>query len=171
MGLTVRFALGFLAAILCWDALAVARNTNPKIDDFSLSARGARWRGTLVNKVRMSPSSIDWKNTRITVDEAWLEKGKQGGYYLCFIVKGLEDSPLNPNSGFFVLGDSRGSTKIYGGKDWMLCVEYLDSPDLSDVRFSLVGNWKEQRLKNIRFIPQGKAGNAFHKCLLSRSRG
>jgi hypothetical protein len=99
----------------------------------------------------MVPGSIEWNNKQISVDEAWLEKGTKGGYYLCFVVKGLDMASDRFMNGFFIVGDSEGSVKQLPGAS--LNVQYLDSPDLTAVRLSLIKGFEEKRLKNIRFIP------------------
>ena len=157
IGCTVRrFALGFLAAIVCCDAFVVACSDDQDPDEYSFSAKQARAGGTLISRVSMNPNSIKWRKWEITVGDAWLEKGKKGGYYLCFrIVKGQEAIADLIKGGFFVLGDSQAGVKLHLNLNANLvqAVQYLDSPDLSKVRFSFIDTWQEKRLKNIRFVP------------------
>ena len=149
-----RFALAFLTAILCWDALVAACAEDQASEEYSFSVTQAKKRGTLISKVRMIPSSINWKKWTITVGDAWLEKSKKGGCYLCFRIVGGREAFMASTGDFLVLGDSKASgVKTHWGQGWTQAVQHLDSSDLSKVRFSLVGSWQEERLKNIQFIP------------------
>lgn len=121
--------------------------------EYSTSASEANNRGTLINEVTIMPSLFKWKNVEVTISQAWIEKCKEGGCYLCFrIEKGKEACySWNSDHGFFVVGDNQRSVKLHSFRDSrLLAVEYLVSSNLKDVRLSFVGGWKEERPKNFR---------------------
>ena len=103
----------------------------------------------------MVPRIVNWRKWEITVADAWLEKSKDGGCYLCFHIAKGKEAFLPSEDCFFVLEDLRTSVKMHLGLGlkWIQAVQYLESPDLSKVRLSLINDWKEKRLKDIRFIP------------------
>src|ERR1700722_11454497 len=53
-------------------------------EEYSFSSAEARQRNTLLSNVSMVPRTIQWQKWAITVGDAWLEKSKDGGCYLCF---------------------------------------------------------------------------------------
>ena len=121
--------------------------------EYSASSSEARKRGTLISEVTIAPSSFKWKNVEVTIGQAWIEKCKDGGCYLCFrIEKGQEACySWRQHSGMFVVGDEGSSVLMHAFRDSrLLAVQYLESLELKDVRLSFVANWKDERLKNFR---------------------
>jgi hypothetical protein len=126
--------------------------------DFSYSVAQARSRGTLINEVEMTPPTFKWKKWEVAIGQAWLEKRKAGGCYLCFqIANGKEALDfVDKEAGFFVKGDENGSVRHVHAKNWIQVVEQLESDDISNVRFSFIGSFKDERPKNIRFVVKKK---------------
>jgi hypothetical protein len=152
--LTRSFRL--LISVLFWTTLISTHLQAQGDPEYSWSSDQAKQRKTLITKVRMVPNTIKWRTCEITTDDAWLEKSKDGGCYLCFrIAKGKEVFLPAKEAPFFVLEDARaGVGEHLGiGLKWIQAVQYLDSADLAKVRLSLINDWKAERLKNIRFIP------------------
>jgi hypothetical protein len=146
---------GYVMVVLIWTTLGIPCVKAQKPREYSFALEEARKKGTLITKLTMTPSSITWRQWEITVDEAWLEKSKEGGCYLCFRIDKGKEAFLPSNNCSFVLGDSRADVPMHLGigLTWIQAVQYLDSPDLSKARFSVVGGLKEKRMKNIQFIP------------------
>ncbi len=131
--------------------------------EYSYSLARAKWRRTLIGEVQMVPSELRWKGIKITIGNAWLEKSKVGGCYLCFHLKdGREAFAVAAGNPFFVLDDKEAGVKTHRGRGWMLFVQRLDSENLSGIRLSLIGGWKDERPKNIRFVRNGTVGKKSH---------
>src|ERR1044072_752875 len=123
--------------------------------EYSSSAKEARRRATLISEVDIVPRTFKWKQYQVSFGQAWIEKSKSGGWYLCFhIDEGKEAlSSWNEESGFFVLGDEESSILVHHFRDSRtLAVQYLESTEISNVRLSFVSGFKDQRQKNFRAI-------------------
>jgi hypothetical protein len=121
--------------------------------EYSCSVSEARKRRTLISEVEITPSSFKWQQTQVSIGQAWIEKCKDGGCYLCFRIESGKEAVCswNENAGFFVLGDEGSGVRTHHFRDSrILAVQYLESLDLSNVRMSFVGSFKERRLKNFR---------------------
>jgi hypothetical protein len=143
---------GFLVSfLLAWSVDASAQGP----PEYSFSSEQARQRKTLITKVSMVPGTIKWQKWEITVGDAWLEKCKDGGCYLCFRIEKGKEAFMPTSNTILVLEDLRMGIGFHLGVGlrWAQGVQYLESPDLSKARLSLIENWKQERLKNIRFIP------------------
>jgi hypothetical protein len=128
--------------------------------DFSYSPAQARSRGTLINEVEMTPPTFKWKKWEVSIEQAWLEKCRAGGCYLCFrIANGKEALDIaDRDAGFFVMGDQKGSARHVHARNWIQVVEHLESDDIAKVRFSFIGSSMDERPKNIRFVVKKKDG-------------
>jgi hypothetical protein len=120
--------------------------------DYSFSVGEARSRGTFIAEVEMNPRSMKWRKWEVTIEQAWIEKCKDGGLYLCFrIASGKEVFDYSSKDrAILVMDDQNGSVKLHHGRDWIQAVQHIDSK-VSNVRFSLIESWTDNRPKNIRF--------------------
>ena len=137
--------------ILVWTSLWAPR-VEAQDPEYSFSLETARQRKTLIRRVKMVPSTVKWQNREVTVGDAWLERYADGGCYLCIQIDKGKEAFWDC---WFVPGEEQSSCSIHHGtsRNWVQVARYLESPDISKLRFSLVGNFNEKRLKNIRFVP------------------
>ncbi len=137
--------------ILFWTFLFASR-AEAQDPAYSFSLDKARQRKTLITKVKMVPSTIKFQKVDVTIGDAWLERYADGGCYLCLQIDKGKESLWNF---WLVVEDERSACAVHYGisRNWVQVARYLESPDLSKLRFSLIGDCNETRLKNIRFVP------------------
>jgi hypothetical protein len=125
--------------------------------EYSFSLADAKRRGAFVTEVEMVPSVLKWKGETISIKDAWVEKSKSGGCYICFHLKeGRDAFGATGGGAMLVLGDEDAGVTMHFGRGWTQVVQYIESPDFSRARFSLMGGWKDERPKNIRFVTKKK---------------
>jgi len=133
-----------------------------KYDDATRSISASRLKGIFVCPVLPSPNSLNWKDTRISFKEAWIEREVKtvypyvwlghlkpsGRYMLCFTLKEGNEAfnPLKSTSNlFFAIKDHGASFGTYNFSE--LFEDEINSDIFLQhgVQMSLISSWNEPR--------------------------
>ena len=176
----VFFACGIaavvLAAITAAAATAVKLALNALSDDFKAYGETVSWtlaesreRNVLVNELAADPAELVVPGGRIRFKDAWVERRclsthkyvwfpverPVGGYRLHFTL--ADGNALIKPGGLGFVEDDRVDRTIGGqstSDGQYLYLVWLEKPDVSELRLSLIRSFGEPRAKNIRFFPK-----------------
>ena len=146
----------FLATSILAFEFGERRTCGSQNNKYSWSIAEATKRGTLLFEVEIAPIPLMFNNKAITFEAAWLEKLPDGTYALCFRIDEGKDIFKGKESPFFVRDNRGAGFNEHHGKGWLQFIERLESGDLSNIRASLVTDFKEERKRNIRFVSKRK---------------
>jgi hypothetical protein len=134
----------------------VSAGTDPLGPSYSFSMDQAKKRGTFVCQIEIVPKKMSVHGTEFCFGPAWLEKLQDGRYALCFLLEQGTDAFWVVPYPYFVLGDRGSSFKMHCWSKRILCVDFVGTAEVSALRASLLTGSKEDRPKNIKFVPKAK---------------
>jgi hypothetical protein len=144
-----KLAAGVLLALL---ALIFATGLCCSSEAFSWSITQSRISGQFISELIISPEELTVGDKKLIFGSAWWERRSDGDYAICFRIQEGDSLFQGPSDHFFVLDDRTASVSMRSGRGWHQFVQRVESDEVSEIRMSLMENWRETRQKTMRFI-------------------